>query len=231
MTDSEPKAPMTLPPGRIQPLEQLSTPAIIADKLREAIAQGVLAPGSQLGEVALARVFGVSRGPLREGMQRLTQEGLLVSIRNRGLFVIQMTPENVRDMYLARGVVERAAATSIFLRDPAAAGDKLLLVIKRMQMAARKGRGDHVGEADIEFHQMLVSLAESTRLTRMHKTLLTETRMCIRAQKDTYADHKVRITEHRAIAEAFKNADPVRTDALLMRHMEDAMTRLTGPDV
>ena len=49
-------------------------------------------PGAQLGEADLARELGVSRGPLREGIQRLTQEGLLVSIRNRGVFVIEMTP-------------------------------------------------------------------------------------------------------------------------------------------
>ena len=74
-------------------LTQESTPSIIADKLRQAIGHGELKPGAQLGEADLARKLGVSRGPLREGMQRLTQEGLLVSIRNRGLFVIDMTPE------------------------------------------------------------------------------------------------------------------------------------------
>jgi DNA-binding GntR family transcriptional regulator len=75
----------------IGPLVQESTPSIIAEKLRQAIAHGELKPGAQLGEAELARKLGVSRGPLREGMQRLTQEGLLVSIRNRGLFVIEVT--------------------------------------------------------------------------------------------------------------------------------------------
>ena len=55
----------------------------------------------------------MSRGPLREGLQRLTAEGLLESVRNRGLFVVEMTPENVTDMYLARGAVERAAAAQV----------------------------------------------------------------------------------------------------------------------
>jgi len=64
----------------IGPLVQESTPSIIADKLRQAIAHGELKPGAQLGEAELARKLGVSRGPLREGMQRLTQEGLLVSM-------------------------------------------------------------------------------------------------------------------------------------------------------
>ncbi|MGK2853380.1 MAG: GntR family transcriptional regulator, partial [Microbacteriaceae bacterium] len=77
--------------GHIGPLMQKSTPSIIADKLRAAIGYGELKPGEQLGEAELARQLGISRGPLREGMQRLTQEGLLVAIRNRGLFVVELT--------------------------------------------------------------------------------------------------------------------------------------------
>lgn len=94
----------------ITPVEQESTPSIVADKLRQAIAYGELVPGTQLGEAELARRFGVSRGPLREGMQRLTQEGLLIAIRNRGVFVNTMNSDEIRDMYLAREAIERTAS-------------------------------------------------------------------------------------------------------------------------
>lgn len=56
----------------LTPLVQESTPAIIARKLRDAIANGDFPPGSQLTEAGLAADLGVSRGPLREAMQRLT---------------------------------------------------------------------------------------------------------------------------------------------------------------
>jgi DNA-binding GntR family transcriptional regulator len=56
----------------LEPVVQESTPSIIARKLRYAIARGEVVPGSQLGEAELARELGVSRGPLREAMQRLT---------------------------------------------------------------------------------------------------------------------------------------------------------------
>ncbi len=168
----------------IEPLMQQSTPSIIADKLRQAIGHGELKPGAQLSEAELARKLGVSRGPLREGMQRLTQEGLLVSIRHRGLFVIEMTPDDVRDMYLAREAIERAAAHKILEGDYVAAGD----------VAARDRRADgcavttpaEVSELDIAFHVRLVELADSPRLTRMHRTFITETRMCIHALEESY---------------------------------------------
>lgn len=212
----------------VEPLVRESTPSIIADKLREAISRGELRAGMQLGEAELARQLGVSRGPLREGIQRLTQEGLLVAIRNRGVFVIEMTPENVRDMYVARGAVERAAAAQIFRHDPVKAGRQLSAVIEQMADAASDDDAVGVSNADISFHQVLVSLAQSPRLDRMHKTLLTETQMCIHALEQTYANVAYRVEEHRAIAEAFTASDPHLTDHLLLAHMDDAVIRLSA---
>lgn len=101
----------------LAPIVQESTPAIIARKLHEAIANGSFPPGSQLTESGLAADLGVSRGPLREAMQRLTAEGLLVSHRNRGLFVVSMDDDDIRDMYIARTAVERAAIEQVISAD------------------------------------------------------------------------------------------------------------------
>ena len=219
-----------MPPSRrrIEPLVRESTPSIIAAKLRAAIRHGELPAGSQLGEAELARELGVSRGPLREGMQRLTQEGLLVSIPNRGLFVVEMTESDVRDMYLARTAVERAAAAQIFHHDPQAAAETLLAISKTMERAAKRADGAAIGAADIGFHENLVAMAQSPHLSRMHDTLLTETRMCINALRGTYPAPDVRVPEHRAIAEAFANGDPEFVDRLLIAHMDDAVERLSA---
>ena len=218
---------MTRARGVLEPLVRESTPSIIADKLRRAIGYGELRPGAQLGEAELAREFGVSRGPLREGIQRLTQEGLLVAVRNRGVFVIEMTPENVRDMYVARSAIERAAAAEIFDHEPAAAGDLLTGIVDQMADAASRGDRLAIGEADIEFHERLVGQARSVRLSRIHRTLLTETRMCIFALEDFYPSEADRVAEHRGIAEAFRAGDLALVDRLLVAHMDDAVTRLT----
>lgn len=205
------------------PLAQESTPSIIADKLRAAIGHGELKPGAQLGEAELARQLGVSRGPLREGMQRLTQEGLLVAIRNRGLFVIDMTPADIRDMYLAREAIERAAARNILYGDYTSAGDALLAIVDQMAGAATPAE---VSDLDIAFHERLVQRAGSPRLSRMHQTVITETRMCIHALDETYAKSEVRESEHRALANAIRSGDRGLTDRLLAAHMDDAIQRL-----
>jgi DNA-binding GntR family transcriptional regulator len=210
--------------GFLEPLVQQSTPSIIADKLRSAIGHGHLPPGAQLGEADLARDLGVSRGPLREGIQRLTQEGLLVSIRNRGVFVIEMTPAAVRDLYVARAAVERAAAALLVRRGTAA--DELHDQVARMAAAGKDRAG--VDDAVIGFHETLVGLAESPRLSRVHRTLLTETRMCLPGLDPEHAVSADRVAAHHDIAEAVEKGKAPVVDRLLVGHMDDAFDRLSG---
>src|SRR5690625_3568859 len=174
----------------LEPVVQESTASLVAATVREAIARGHIEPGSQLHESALAKQLGVSRGPLREGLQRLTQEGLLISHRNRGLFLIEITPENIRDMYLAREGVERTAAARIHRQGPAPVREQLLAAVQEMDQAAQDGEVVAVTDVDVRFHQILVEAAGSPRLQRMHDTLLTESRLCISALEPNYADHQ-----------------------------------------
>jgi DNA-binding GntR family transcriptional regulator len=210
----------------LEPVIQDSTPMMIAARIREAIASGRIPPGAQIGEAEFARQLAVSRGPLREGLQRLAQEGLVVAVRNRGHFVIEMTPENVRDMYVARAAVERAAAARAHELNPQGTAALLTESVAAMKEAADRGDEDGVSIADLEFHRVLVHSAESPRLSRMHQTLMAETRMCLHALTPTYAASSGRVAEHRQIARSFTKGDPALTDLLLAHHMDDALVRL-----
>lgn len=212
--------------GELEPVVVESTSMMIAARIREAIAAGVIPPGGQIGEAEFARQLAVSRGPLREGLQRLAQEGLVVAVRNRGHFVIEMTPENVRDMYVAREAVERAAAARAHELNPKGTSTLLLESVAAMKAAADRRDEPGVSTADIAFHRDLVRCAESPRLTRMHETLMAETRMCIHALTPTYAVGSLRVAEHRRIARSFTKGDPELTDRLLIHHMDDALVRL-----
>lgn len=216
-----------MPGNLLRPVVQETTPSLIARQLRRAIGDGELEPGQQLNEMELSRSLGVSRGPLREAMQRLTQEGLLLSVRNRGVFVIEVTDDVVRDLYLARHAVERAAADRVMAGTPEADADRLLEKVEDMAAAIEHGNTAALTEADIAFHALLVELSGSPRLIRMHDTLMVETRMCMTALETRYASHSFRLDEHREITEAIRAADVARVDLLLLEHMRDAVMRLT----
>jgi len=217
---------------KLGPLDRVATSSRIADQLREAVMSGILPQGSQVGEVVLAAQLGVSRGPLREAMQRLVQEGLLRSVPHRGIFVVELTDADVRDIYDARLVVESAAMLAIMRRaDVAKATRRLDTAVARMAAAAERGDGAALGRGDLAFHELLVALSGSARLQRMASTLLVETRMCLAALTDTYVAPARLVEEHSEIVAAIRSGDTSRALAILDEHMRDAVGRLTStPD-
>ncbi|HEY8604253.1 GntR family transcriptional regulator [Tsuneonella suprasediminis] len=81
----------------------------IADELRRSIFAGEIAPGSALIETALASQFGVSRGPLREAIRQLIDEGLLVQVPFTGTHVVELSEQAVREIYSLRTTLETFA--------------------------------------------------------------------------------------------------------------------------
>src|SRR5690606_33630608 len=80
-----------------------------ADAVRSALREGHLKPGENLSEVALAAEFEVSRGPIREALLVLVEEGLLVHSPNRGFYVINFTAEDHAHIDNIRVVLEAHA--------------------------------------------------------------------------------------------------------------------------
>lgn len=81
----------------------------IAERLRAAILGGEIAPGAQLVETTLAAQFSVSRGPLREALRELIEEGLLVTVPYTGTHVITLTVQDIQEIYSMRITLERFA--------------------------------------------------------------------------------------------------------------------------
>lgn len=214
-------------PGELEPVQRKSTAAIVADQLRAAIMYGSLQPGSQMGEAELASRLGVSRGPLREAMQRLVQEGLLHSEPHRGLFVTTLDAEDVHDIYLARLAVERAACEQIIRHHRVEAVAELTAAQARIISAAGKGDPIELSDADQEFHETLVRVSGSPRLQRMAQTLLVEKRMCLTALQDKYpADVQALVDEHKGLVDAIEAGDEKLLLERLEAHMNDALHRL-----
>ena len=210
----------------LQPVSAQSTAERIAEQLRLLIVQGGLAPGSQLGEVGLAAQLRVSRGPVREALARLVQEGLAVSIPNRGVFVVQLGPEDIADVYVARRAVEREAVTALQRsRDPLALA-ALDAVVVAMAGAADAGDRSRLGELDLHFHEELVAATGSARLVRMFSTLAAETRLCLAAVAAAYPQPQAIVGEHRELVELIANGRRTRLLAALDVHFDTALAAL-----
>jgi DNA-binding GntR family transcriptional regulator len=211
----------------LEPLQRDSIPERIAAQLREGIIAGRPAPGEPLREVEVARQLKVSRGPVREALQRLVQEGLLEAQPARGVFVRQLAADDIEDLYLARQALETTAA-QILAASPA---DHHIASLQEALDALKAGPVEDWAELsrlDLQLHEVLVSSTGSRRLVRMFRTLSAETRVCMVALEPFYSDREQMIVEHADIVAAIARGDGPQAVELLEQHMSDSVKRLAG---
>src|SRR5687767_16025848 len=93
-----------------QPIEALPLREHVYERLQEMLIDRALAPGDHLVEERLAAQLGVSRGPVREALQRLHRDGWITLRPRYGAFVNQPTMVQVDEFFEARELVEQSAA-------------------------------------------------------------------------------------------------------------------------
>ncbi|MFC4564181.1 GntR family transcriptional regulator [Nocardiopsis mangrovi] len=191
----------------VKPMRNQGTADLIADLLRERILNGVLAAGEQINEVHLAARLETSRGPVREAVQRLVQEGLLTSVRNRGTSVVELDSDDIADVYRARLAVEREAARVVFSRDLGGLVAALDTVLDDMRTALAGRVWGEVARADLTFHRTIVDAAGSRRLSKMFATLIAETLLCIHKFEYIYDPPDVILEHHQRLADLLRAGD------------------------
>lgn len=194
----------------------------VAERIRDDILSGVHQPGAQLNEMELALEFGVSRGPLREAMQRLIQEGLLRSEPHRGVFVPDLTEADLQDVFFVRATLEAAAVRRIVAGDRRGAVATVLTgIAERMDRAMKAGDWSTGGELDFAYHRALVDAAGSDRLSRTYATVQAETRLCLHRLMGGYRRSEALADEHLRLARLLAEAPVEEVLAELQRHFGD----------
>jgi DNA-binding GntR family transcriptional regulator len=218
---------VTLKPAAPARIPRATLASIVGERIRASVIDGTLKPGSQLNEVELATSFGVSRGPVREALQRLIQEGLLRSEPHRGVFIPVMTEEDVSDIYLAREALESAAIRRLITSSVATSAYKALdRKVSAMEKAEAAGDWETVGTLDLEFHTTLVASVGSPRLDRMFRTIMSETRLCLSVLTGVQARADL-VAEHRHICDMVRDRNLEGALEAVNRHFDEAVVTLT----
>ncbi|WP_344615020.1 GntR family transcriptional regulator [Dactylosporangium salmoneum] len=123
--------------------------------LRERIVSGQLPPGLRLSQQQLAEDMQVSRTPLREALQRLATEGLVVTQANRGMVVAPASLSDVEGSYALRLLVEPAIVSAIAASVTEADIDRMAQTLADMERPGVSTRDFQL--AHLEYHQVLLS--------------------------------------------------------------------------
>jgi DNA-binding GntR family transcriptional regulator len=204
--------------------ERSSTSEQAADALRRHITDGLLRPGTQLREEAVAAALGISRNTVREAFRALSREGLVEHTLHRGVFVRRIWAADVRDIYRTRRLLEPLGLRAIGT-DPAPLG-ALTRNVAAAEAAAGAGDWAAVGTADIAFHRILVDACRSDRVTRWFDQLFAELRLAFAAIDEPRALHEPYVGRNGRLV-AFVAAGKVEDAcAELDSYLRDAETQI-----
>ncbi|NTI32845.1 GntR family transcriptional regulator [Agrobacterium rhizogenes] len=201
-------------------LPRYSLAAQVAEQVRNGVLDGTFPLGSQLNEADLAERFGVSRGPVREALARLVQEGLANSLPHRGVFVPDLTESDVIDIYLVRQPLELTAMEKVMARQERRMPlhKELSAIANRMERARMSRNWPLIAELDMQFHRTLVEAAESPRLSRVYATVQAETKLCLHKLMGGYSGNDALVQEHQLLADLMLSGTLEAALAELRRH-------------
>jgi DNA-binding GntR family transcriptional regulator len=146
----------------------------VVDAIRLAIITGEFEAGKRLIEDELATQLQVSRGPVREALARLEQEGLIVNERHRGSTVARLSPGEVDELYSLRTALERLAVEWVCRcatdEDLAEVGR----VLERFDTLPQPVTRTAVANLDVDFHDAVFRAAHHDRLYRAWAALRSQ---------------------------------------------------------
>jgi DNA-binding GntR family transcriptional regulator len=188
----------------------------VKQQLLERILRGRYAPGERLREVALAKELNTSPIPIREALRELVSLRVVESEAYKGVRVRQFTPNELKEAYELRAVLECYAAEK-GARKLKGKTEPLRKRYLAMLAAARAGDIETYAQNDIPFHRLIVETAENAFLLRAWEGLGFEIRTRIfLASKEPDMVRMAKL--HQPIIEAFENGETKRAAKLLRDH-------------
>ena len=132
-----------------------NTGEVIAQTLKEMIHEAELEPGQQLVQENVAKMFGVSRVPVRDALQILINMGIAVNVPRRGVIVRPLSRKLLDELFEIRKVLEGAAIQKAVRRATPELLESLRELIRKQSEALKTVDVKQNEKLDDEFHRSL----------------------------------------------------------------------------
>ena len=143
----------------------------MAEVLRKKILGGEIKPGERIVEADIAKELQISRGPVREALRQIEEEGLVSYKSHKGCVVKTISYEEMQEAYLIRSTLEALAVQMCSGQLPEGVEDKMEQCLVKMREAAKDKDLYRVVKLDEEFHSYIVLASHFDQLYRVWKSL------------------------------------------------------------
>jgi DNA-binding GntR family transcriptional regulator len=214
------------------------------DLLRRDILSGTLAPGERLRTKDLQARYGLGLSPLRESLQRLSAEGMVVNDAQRGFAVAPVSVAELRDLTVARTALESTMLPMAMQLGGADWEGDIVAAFHRLSRTPLPNDPAAMADASLwelrhrSFHHALVAGCGSPWLLRLHGQLVDQSERYRKIRILHHLESQAQVrdvnAEHQAVMDAVLRRDAVQAVALMTQHLvatSDATARLMAPQL
>lgn len=152
---------------KLETIEHRTLKDVVAATLRKAILEGKLEPGQPLVQDQIAKELNISRMPVREALNLLESEGLIVNLPYRGSVVARFTAQDIREIYKVRELLEVYATRQAARNITPNALDELSDLMNQMAECLKGGDQEKYASLDRRYHQLIFESSGNNRLVQL----------------------------------------------------------------
>ena len=200
----------------------------IAEHIKKGLLSGELVPGQKINEVTLAAKLGISRAPVREALQLMVKDGLVVSIPQRGKFVRSLTQQEIRDNYELGGVLEGAvvAKSSTLLTEEDFAQLEQVLVMMQ-SLTPDENYTSEYARLDRLFHELLTTRKRNQASLELGRAACQRISkfLLFRYWTSAFTQEEF-VLRHREVLDAVKTHDEWHIEMVIRKHYSELGERM-----
>ena len=158
-------------PNEQSALERKPTKNIVYDTLRDWIVDGTIKSGEKIIDVEVSNYFSVSRTPVREALQMLSEQNLVKIIPNKGTYVTELNKEETHNVYQALCAIHRSVLTLAFPKITPSIVLNLKNINSKLAKCQQEGNYIEMKACDDAFHSVFLDLANNPYLNDFNEQL------------------------------------------------------------
>jgi DNA-binding GntR family transcriptional regulator len=195
----------------------------VAEELRRRIVSGKYVGGDQIRQEALASELGVSRIPIREALLQLEAEGLVIIHTHRGAMVASLSPEDARDLFESRLVLEPVVLKKAIEAATPSDIERVGACLAEYEKAVNGGADpETLSRLNWAFHTAMCEPANRPRMVAILLSLYTATDRYLRLQINRPEAKARALRDHRALFAAYRGKRVAVGGRLVRSHITGA---------
>ncbi len=203
----------------MEPVRSELIEAKVLEKLRSAIQTNKLKPHQRLVEKEIARQMGVSRVPVRQAIHVLERDGLVVIEPRRGATVVDLSDQDVEEIYGLRTALETYAIGLVVQKAQESDINALQDIVDRMIRRATENHRPDQTNLDLKFHETICMLSGNRKLLEAWQRLSTQLRTILAFKTLVFDDTQFIPRGHQRVVDAIRRRDATTAQRVLSEHI------------